>query len=146
MLLLCSCWWCMLGVESMETNWCASCRIPFTLMLAWVWWCSSRYQPSPSQEAPRKPPSLSTNPPAQRAFVSPARRITSGPLPNKTLDIIIVASVTLQILTITDPGLRTMLGLVPLNGSVLALVAAALIITVVGTEIWSRRMVRRGDT
>ena len=84
--------------------------------------------------------------PTQLAFVSPARRITSGSLPNKTLDIIIVASVTLQILTITVPGLRTMLGLVPLNGSVLALDAAALIITVVGTEIWSRRMVRRGDT
>jgi len=30
---------------------------------------------------------------AQLAFVSPARRITSGSLPNKTLDIIIVASV-----------------------------------------------------
>jgi len=84
--------------------------------------------------------------PAQLACISPARRITSGSLPNKTLDIIIVASVTLQILTITVPGLRTMLGLVPLNGSVLALFAAALIITVVGTEIWSRRMVRRGGT
>lgn len=83
---------------------------------------------------------------AQLAFVSPARRITSGSLPNKTLVIIIVASVTLQILTITVPGLRTMLGLVPLEGPVLALVAAALTITVVGAEIWSRRMVRRGDT
>ena len=83
---------------------------------------------------------------AQLAFVYPARRITSRSLPNRTLNIIIVASVALQILTITVPGLRTMLGLVPLNGHVLALVATALIVTVAGAEIWSRRMARREAT
>ncbi len=83
---------------------------------------------------------------AQLAFVYPARRITSKSLPNRTLNIIIVASVALQILTITVPGLRTMLGLVPLDVSVLALVAAALVITVAGAEIWSRRMARREDS
>jgi len=80
---------------------------------------------------------------AQLAFVYPARRITSKSLPNRTLNIIIVASVALQILTITVPGLRTMLGLVPPDGSVLALVAAALVVTVAGAEIWSRRMMRK---
>ena len=82
---------------------------------------------------------------AQLAFVYPARRLTSKSLPNKTLNLIIVASVALQILTITVPGLRTMLGLVPLERSVLAFVAGALIITVVGAEVWSRRMLRKGD-
>lgn len=80
---------------------------------------------------------------AQLAFVYPARRITSKSLPNKTLNIIIVASVALQILAITVPGLRTMLRLVPLDVPVLGLVAAALIITVAGAETWSRRAVRR---
>jgi len=82
---------------------------------------------------------------AQLAFVYPARRLTSKSLPNKTLNIIIVASIALQILTITVPGLRTMLGLVPLSAPVLALVAVALIFTVVGAEVWSRELVRRGE-
>ena len=82
---------------------------------------------------------------AQLAFVYPARRITSKTLPNRTLNLIIVASVALQILTITVPGLRTMLGLVPLDGPVLGLVAATLFVTVAGAEIWSRRAVRRKD-
>ncbi|MEA3503482.1 MAG: HAD-IC family P-type ATPase [Actinomycetota bacterium] len=80
---------------------------------------------------------------AQLAFVYPARRITGKSLPNRTLNIIIVATVALQILTITVPGLRTMLGLVPLNGPILALVTGALIITVVGAEVWSRRAARK---
>ena len=79
---------------------------------------------------------------AQLAFVYPARRITRTSLPNKTLNIIIVASVALQLLAITVPGLRTMLGLVPLDGVVLGLVAAALGVTIVGEEIWSRRTIR----
>jgi Ca2+-transporting ATPase len=80
---------------------------------------------------------------AQLAFVYPARRITRASLPNKTLNIIIVASVALQLLTITVPGLRTMLGLVPLDGMVLGLVAVALGVTVIGEEIWSRRVIRQ---
>jgi Ca2+-transporting ATPase len=83
---------------------------------------------------------------AQLAFVYPARRISSKSLPNRTLNMIIVASVVLQILTITVPGLRTMLRLVPLDVSVLTLVATALFITVTGAEIWSRRALRRGNT
>ena len=80
---------------------------------------------------------------AQLAFVYPARRITRASLPNRTLNIIIVASVALQLLTITVPGLRTMLGLVPLDGMVLGLVAVALGVTVIGEEIWSRRVIRQ---
>jgi hypothetical protein len=45
------------------------------------------------------------------------------------------------VLTITAPGMRTMLGLVPLDGVVLGLVAAALGVTVVREEIWSRRVI-----
>ena len=82
---------------------------------------------------------------AQLAFVYPARRIGSRSLPNRTLNIIIVTSVLLQILTITVPGLRTMLGLVPLEALVVALVAVALAVTVLGAEIWSRRAAQRGE-
>jgi Ca2+-transporting ATPase len=83
---------------------------------------------------------------AQLAFVYPARRIGSRSLPNRTLNMIIVSSVLLQMLTITVPGLRTMLGLVPLDHFVLALVAVSLAITVAGAEFWSRRAARRGDS
>ncbi len=82
---------------------------------------------------------------AQLAFVYPSRRITMRPAPNRTLNYIIVFSVALQILTISVPGLRTMLGLVPLDGPALGLVAGSLLVTVIGAEIWSRRAVQRGD-
>ena len=76
---------------------------------------------------------------AQLAFAYPARRIHTRPIPNRVLNAIVAASVVLQVLTITFAPLRTMLGLVPLPGSVVAMVAAALLITVMGTEIWTRR-------
>jgi P-type Ca2+ transporter type 2C len=76
---------------------------------------------------------------AQLAFAYPARRIHTTPAPNHVLNVIIVASVALQILTVTLPPLRRMLGLVALDGSALALVAAALAVTVIGAEVWSRR-------
>jgi magnesium-transporting ATPase (P-type) len=61
-------------------------------------------------------------------------------------NIIIVASVALQLLTLTIPGLRTMLGLVPLDRFVLGLVAVSLGITVIGEEIWSHRAIRNKAT
>ena len=82
---------------------------------------------------------------AQLAFVYPSRRITMRPARNRALNYIIVFSVALQILTISVPGLRTMLGLVPLDGPALGLVAGSLLVTVIGAEIWSRRAVQRGD-
>ncbi len=76
---------------------------------------------------------------AQLAFVYPSRRITASTASNRVLNVIIVASVGLQLLTITVPGLRTMLGLVPLDGSTLGIVGVSLLVTIVGAEIWSRR-------
>jgi len=76
---------------------------------------------------------------AQLAFVYPSRRITSSTISNWVLNVIIVASVGLQVLTITVPGLRTLLGLVPLDTFSLAVVGISLILTIVGAEIWSRR-------
>ena len=76
---------------------------------------------------------------AQLAFVYPSRRITETTISNRVLNFIIVASVILQVLTITVPGLRTMLGLVPLDAMGLGIVGVALLLTIVGAEIWSRR-------
>ena len=79
---------------------------------------------------------------AQLAFAYPARRIHTKPVPNRTLNLIIVGSVVLQLLTVTLPPLRNLLGLVPLGWPEAAFVAAALAVTVVGAEIWSRRTAR----
>jgi Ca2+-transporting ATPase len=76
---------------------------------------------------------------AQLAFVYPSRRIMASTASNRILNIIIIASVILQVLTITVPGLRILLGLVPLDGFSLGLVAVCLLVTIAGAEIWSRR-------
>ena len=76
---------------------------------------------------------------AQLAFVYPSRRIMASTTSNHILNVIIIASVILQVLTITLPGLRTMLGLVPLDGLSLGIVGICLLVTIVGAEIWSRR-------
>jgi Ca2+-transporting ATPase len=75
---------------------------------------------------------------AQLAFVYPSRRIMASTISNHVLNVIIVASVILQILTITVPGLRTMLGLVPIDGFSLGIVGISLLVTIVGAEVWSR--------
>jgi len=77
---------------------------------------------------------------AQLAFVYPSRRITANTISNRALNVIIVASVVLQILTISVPGLRTMLGLVPLDGKALGIVGISLLVTIIGAEVWSRRL------
>jgi len=76
---------------------------------------------------------------AQLAFVYPSRRIMASTASNYILNFIIIASVILQVLTITLPALRTMLGLVPLDGASLGLVGVCLLVTIAGAEIWSRR-------
>ena len=76
---------------------------------------------------------------AQLAFVYPSRRIMASTTSNHILNVIIIASVILQVLTITLPGLRTMLGLVPLDSLSLGIVGICLLVTIVGAEIWSRR-------
>jgi len=75
---------------------------------------------------------------AQLAFVYPARRITSTTVSNHVLNAIIIASIILQVLTISLPGLRAMLGLVPLDNTALFIVGASLLVTIAGAEIWSR--------
>jgi Ca2+-transporting ATPase len=77
---------------------------------------------------------------AQLAFVYPARRITSTTVSNRVLNVIIIVSVVLQALTISVPGLRTMLGLVPLDNTALAIVGISLLVTIVGAEVWSRHL------
>ena len=79
---------------------------------------------------------------AQLAFAYPARRIHTTPATNRVLNTIIVASVTLQILTITLPPLRSLLGLVTLDAAAIMYIAIALAGTVVGAETWSRRAAR----
>ncbi len=69
---------------------------------------------------------------AQLAFVYPARLITVRPLPNRILNGIVAASVLLQVATITVPGLRTVLGLKTLDSRALAMIAAALLVSVAG--------------
>jgi Ca2+-transporting ATPase len=76
---------------------------------------------------------------AQLAFVYPSRRITATTISNRILNVIIIASVILQVLTITVPGLRTMLGLVPLDGLALGIIGISLLVTIIGAEVWSRR-------
>ena len=76
---------------------------------------------------------------AQLAFVYPSRRITAATTSNRVLNMIIVASVGLQVLTVTVPGLRTMLGLVVLDNLTLGIVGISLLVTIVGAEIWSRQ-------
>jgi len=77
---------------------------------------------------------------AQLAFVYPARRITTATVSNNVLNAIIIASVALQVLTIMLPALRTALGLVPLDGLALGIVGGSLLVTILGAEIWSRRL------
>ena len=79
---------------------------------------------------------------AQLAFAYPARRIHTTPTPNRVLNTIIVASITLQILTITLPPLRSLLGLVTLDAAGITYITLALAATVLGAETWSRRAAR----
>ena len=76
---------------------------------------------------------------AQLAFVYPSRRIMASTVSNRVLNIIIAVSVGLQILTVMVPGLRTMLGLTPLDKLALVIVGISLAVTIVGAELWSRR-------
>ena len=83
---------------------------------------------------------------AQLAFAYPARRLNAPTARNRVLDLIVLLSVVLSILTITLPPLRILLGLTPLPPPVIAAVAGALLVTVLGAEYWSRRAVRTVGT
>lgn len=84
---------------------------------------------------------------AQLAFVYPSRRVRGKPDRNRVLNLIVLGSVVLQLLTVATPALRTMLGLVALDQRALAIVGGSLLLTVLGAEIWSRRSTeRRSDS
>jgi Ca2+-transporting ATPase len=81
---------------------------------------------------------------AQLAFVYPARRITAKPVTNRILNWIVIVTIALQIATITIPGLRTVLGLEPLDATALALVAVALTVSVIGANVTARYAIETG--
>ena len=82
---------------------------------------------------------------AQLAFVYPSRRVRGRPAPNRVLNLIVLASVGLQLLTVAVPALRALLGLVPLDARALGIVGGALLLTVLGAEIGSRQRVRSAE-
>lgn len=75
---------------------------------------------------------------AQLSFVYPARVILSRPSRNRLLDVIVATSVAVQLAAISVPGLRTVLGLDPLDLAALALVAGALAASVVAAMLSAR--------
>jgi Ca2+-transporting ATPase len=78
---------------------------------------------------------------AQLAFVYPARRITTKPVTNRILNWIVIVTITLQLATISIPGLRTVLGLVTLDPRAFGLIAAALALSVLGANYSARHTV-----
>lgn len=80
---------------------------------------------------------------AQLAFAYPARRLNGSPARNRVLNIIVALSVLLSIMTFTVPSLRTLLGLAPLTLPVVGAVAGALLVTILGAELWSRQAKHR---
>ncbi len=75
---------------------------------------------------------------AQLAFVYPARLISAKPLTNRVLNWIVVLSVLLQFATVTIPGLRTVLGLEPIDTTAVLLIAGALAASVIGAFVLAR--------
>ena len=78
---------------------------------------------------------------AQLAFVYPARRITAKPVTNRILNWIVAVTITLQLATVSIPGLRTVLGLHPLDLTAFALIAAALAMSVLGANYSARHTI-----
>ena len=72
---------------------------------------------------------------AQLAFVYPARLITTRPVTNRVLNWIVAISVLVQLGTVAIPGLRTVLGLTPLDSTASALITGALVISVLGASL-----------
>jgi Ca2+-transporting ATPase len=81
---------------------------------------------------------------AQLAFAYPARRLDARPLPNPLLHVAIAGSVALQVACMTLPGMRFVLGLVPLAAELWVLVALAVALTWAGAEATLRLVRARG--
>ncbi|MCL4684649.1 cation-transporting P-type ATPase [Myxococcota bacterium] len=77
---------------------------------------------------------------AQLLTAYPARRIGAQAASNRTLHAVILGSVVLQVLTVTVPALRQALGLVALDGPVLAMSAVAVLITWILSEAIGRAL------
>ena len=75
---------------------------------------------------------------AQLAFVYPSRHITARPARNTTLNWIVGCSVLLQLLTVTTPALRNVLGLASLDITAFGLVLLAVALSVAGASFASR--------
>jgi Ca2+-transporting ATPase len=81
---------------------------------------------------------------AQLLFAYPARRLDARPQPNPLLHVAILASFALQLGCMLLPGMRLVLGLVPLDGVVWALVGLAVTLTWAGAEATLRLVRERG--
>jgi P-type Ca2+ transporter type 2C len=64
---------------------------------------------------------------AEVAFAYPSRRIRLNPRPNAFLHVAVAASIVLQVATVLVPGLRTLLGLVPIDFNVGLIVTLAVL-------------------
>ncbi len=65
----------------------------------------------------------------QLVFVYPARRIGGVPLPNIWIHTAVGLGIVLQASTVVLPPLRTMLGLVPLSGGIIAAICVVAALT-----------------
>ena len=81
---------------------------------------------------------------AQLVFAYPARRVGHRPARNVTLHAIVVLSIGLQVLTITVPALRTLLGLESLDAVALVVTGGAAAGTWALAEIVNRVLLLRG--
>src|SRR5262249_17018105 len=74
----------------------------------------------------------------QLFYAYPARRISAPPQFNGALHLAVILGVVLQMLTVTLPSLRALLGLEPLTLAMLALVTASVSLTWGAAEAYSR--------
>ena len=84
---------------------------------------------------------------AQLAFVYPSRALHLQPLPNRTLNAIVLVSAVAQPAIVFLPGMRNMLGAVWLDATTWACVAGAVLLSWLIAELytrWARRLERSG--
>jgi Ca2+-transporting ATPase len=82
---------------------------------------------------------------APLAFVYPARQLALRRLPNRVLDAVVVVSVLLQPAIVYVPGLRRLLGLVPLELASWGFVLGGVLISWLFADLYCRRLRARGD-
>lgn len=82
---------------------------------------------------------------AQLAFVYPARHAHGRSLPNRTLNLIVAVSIGLQLSTALLPGLRSLLGVEVVEGSLWFWIGGALLASWGFAELYTR-FTRRTDT